>query len=185
LFAWICIVAWIPLLPESLATWVPRTSPEYRLARGTNVLVLALLAYVLTWNVRTLGPRGYDSLGRLLHIDQNWSLFTPEPPDDRGWYVVPVRLDDGRGFDFMTGKPITWDKPPLISAMYPDHRWRKYFLSLRADHRAAHRPYFAEYVCRSDPAIESVEIFYVFEAQRVEDRYKVSLLEYRCGTIGR
>jgi hypothetical protein len=214
LFPWICILAWIPLLPESLATRMRRRIPrsifepilawfqrapgrrperrperrEVRLARGTSVLVLALLAYVLAWNIRTLDleryqryfPREYSWLGRALHIDQHWALFTPEPPDDIGWFVVPVHLEDGRAFDYMTGEPITWEKPALISAMYRDHRWRKYFLSLRADERAAHRGYFAEFVCRSDPAIEAVEMFYVFEAERVEDRYRVVLLDHRC-----
>jgi hypothetical protein len=194
LFPWICIMAWIPLLPESLATRLHgmfQRSParrEYRLARGTSVLVLALLAYVLAWNIRSLDlerhqkwfPREYSLLGKVLHIDQNWRLFTPEPPDDIGWFVVPVLLADGRGFDYMTGKPITWDKPAMICAMYRDHRWRRYFLSLRSDERASHRPYFAEFVCRSDPAIEAVEIFYVFEAERVEDRYRVLLLEHHC-----
>jgi hypothetical protein len=199
LFPWICILAWIPLLPESLATrlrvvaWSRgATRPDtYRLARATRVLVLALLAYVLAWNIRTLDversqkdfPNAISWLGRALHIDQHWALFTPEPPDDIGWFVVPVRLENGQTFDYMTGEPITWDKPAMISAMYRDHRWRKYFLSLRADHRAAHRKYFAAFVCRSDPAIEAVEMFYVFEAERVEDRYRVVLLEHRCGEL--
>lgn len=207
LFPWICMMAWIPLLPESLATRLRAAMParivdpivgwfqdrpawrEARLGRGTSVLALALLCYVLAWNVRTLDlerhqkwfPREASWLGRALHIDQRWALFTPEPPTDNGWYVVPVYLENGRGFDHMTGKAVTWEKPGLISAMYADHRWRKYFLSLRDDTRVGHRRHFAEYLCRVYAGAESVDVFYVIDTGAPEDRYRLSFLEHRCG----
>jgi hypothetical protein len=206
LFPWICMLVWIPLLPESLATRLRAVLPvgilepvlawfqgrpamlEYRLGRMGSVLVIALLGYVLAWNIRTLDlerhqkwfPREASWLGRVLHIDQRWALFTPEPPSDNGWYVVPVYLESGLGFDYMTGGPITWEKPGLISAMYGDHRWRKYFLSLRDDTRVGHRRCFAEYVCRGYSGAEMVEMFYVVDTGRAEDRYRLLFIEHRC-----
>lgn len=207
LFSWICMMAWVPLLPESLATRARAVVParvfdpmlawfqsrpasrDYRLGRMASALVLALLGYVLAWNVRTLDlerhqkwfPREASWLGRVLHIDQEWALFTPEPPSDNGWYVVPVYLESGLAFDYMTGLPITWEKPGLISAMYRDHRWRKYFLGLRDDTRVEHRRRFAEYVCRVYPEAAAVEVFYVVDTQVPEDRYRLLFLEHRCG----
>jgi hypothetical protein len=206
LFPWICMMVWIPLLPESLATRLRVVIPvkivdplvawfqgrpawrDDRLGRGGSVLALALLGYVLAWNIRTLDLERHQKwferetswLGRVLHIDQYWALFTPEPPSDRGWYVVPVYLESGLGFDHMTGQPITWEKPALISRMYRDHRWRKYFLSLRDDTRVGHRRHFAEYVCRMHAEAERVEVFYVVDTEAPEDRYRLLFLEHRC-----
>lgn len=203
LFPWICMIMWIPLLPDGLAERGLAAVGERRRAaeqllelrppprepgRPLQVALALLLLYVLAWNIRTLDyarhqrwfPDGASVLGRALHLGQNWRLFTPEPPSDRGWFVVPVELRDGRSFDYMTRASVSWTKPARISALYPDHRWRKYFLNFRQAEHAAFRPAFAEHVCRLDPSFARVSVIYVLDADTVSERSSLMLLDQAC-----
>jgi predicted DCC family thiol-disulfide oxidoreductase YuxK len=156
-----------PLRPRRLTV---RTS---RLAHG---LALAAFGYVLWWNIATLPstapmPRAIRWIGQMLQISQRWDMFAPVPMKSDGWYVIPGMLADGRLVDLMRGGgPISWEKPALVSAMYPNQRWRKYLVNLHKKSYSAHRPLFARYICRNwntgaDPSrrLESLELIYMRE----------------------
>lgn len=106
---------------------------------GGSVIALALLAYVVMWNFRGLPddlksklswkwemPQSWNVLTKVIRLDQRWSMFAPIPMTGDGWYVMPAKLVDGRRIDLLTGKPVTWEKPALVSAQYIDQRWRKW-----------------------------------------------------------
>ena len=76
-------------------------------------------------------------------------MFAPGVGKLDGWYVVPGRLKDGSEVDlYLTriGENVTFRKPPLVSSIYPDQRWRKFLMNLLASPRF--RPSWADYICR-------------------------------------
>lgn len=155
------LTAWGPprLNPGSTAgaAFSPEPRMTARFANAVmNLLVLAVFAYTILWNIRelnfkTLEPvtmgRQYNLLGRALGIDQNWSMFSPIPRTEDGWVVMRGVLRDGTEvnlWDF--DKPLPWEKPALVSATYKTQRWRKYLDNLTTEPYGMHRIHFANWL---------------------------------------
>lgn len=103
--------------------------------------------YALAWNVRaadfdryvTYFPRSWNWIGEVTGLRQYWSMFSPKPMTDDGWYVFTARKVDGTVVDFRTRKRVTWEKPELVSSTYKNQRWRKYLMNLRLIKHKEHR----------------------------------------------
>jgi hypothetical protein len=163
-------------------------------------IVVFCILYVTAWNVRGLSdiylepgapepplreyakkmqpyfPRSIDTLGRALGLDQSWNLFAPSPARFKGWWAVVGTKEDGSKVDlFRGGKPVTGpleeDRPPLISATYPNGRWRNYMMVLGFDASGAVlRIPYAQYVCKQWNAshgpgerLKHIEMWYIEE----------------------
>jgi hypothetical protein len=51
--------------------------------------------------------------------------------------------------DFLdTDEAVQFEKPEMVSAMYPNQRWRKYLMNLWSKKYKKHRLYFGRYMCR-------------------------------------
>jgi hypothetical protein len=170
IFPWTDLVILIPFLPapvwdrlERLAgrTPPPARSPSPdggRFAPVLAVVAAVLLLYVLGDNVKGIlpdfpMPASLTDAGLRLRINQQWRMFTPSPPREDGWWVIPGRLADGRLVDLSAhGPALTWQKPALISANTA-LRWR-----------------FVDWTCRNwnrshPPAerLERVEMYFMTE----------------------
>jgi hypothetical protein len=164
-----------------------------------GVFCLTCLLYVFLWNLRTtnfgkysrLLPEAYNGFGYTLRLDQMWDLFAPKPLVDDGWYVVPAHLRNGEEIDLMTGGPVQWEKPPLVSVTYRNQRWRKYLLNLWQRDNAGHRLYFGRYLCRNWNAVhngretlQTFKIYFVKEetlsGAKVAPPEKVLLWDHNC-----
>jgi Vitamin K-dependent gamma-carboxylase/DCC1-like thiol-disulfide oxidoreductase len=132
-----------------------------RLGRWGQLFAGALLVYVVWWNLSNLGqsyppfratavPARLRTLGLILRLDQSWDMFSPWPQKDDGWYVIEGKLRDGRPVDLWNQKigNANWDKPSNIAAMYPNERWRKYFMNLYIADNSEYRLYYGRYLCR-------------------------------------
>ncbi|HEX5271397.1 MAG TPA: HTTM domain-containing protein [Gemmataceae bacterium] len=186
-FPWVCAVAWLALLPgrfwDRLASLFRRpqlpADPLPSASRLLNVLAASFLVYVFLWNLRTTDSRLW---GRVLParagfiattfgIDQEWNMFAPCPLKDGGWHVVQGDRPDGSVVDLLRdGAPVCWEQPELVSATYPNERWRKYLINLWARDNVAHRPLYARYLLRQwnarhkgQLAIDSVEVYFMLK----------------------
>ena len=95
-------------------------------------------------------------------------MFAPTPVREDGWYVVPGKLLDGRMVDVFTGRPLSWDRPKLIGDHYINRRWRRYLWTVTRADSAAHRKYFAAYLCRQwdrrhEEVLDSLDIILMHE----------------------
>jgi len=111
-----------------------------------DLLAAVLIYYVLLWNFRTLHagadfntcwatrffPTSDNWILEIPRLDQYWSMFSPMPLRDDGWYVTIATLADGSKIDVLTGKtPVdTSVTPPHLANQYHDERWRKYLMNL-------------------------------------------------------
>lgn len=164
IFPWVCAVSWLLFVPTWLWQRLPATLgaapppsgawPVGR-ARWVDAAAGLLLVYVTLWNLQGLGgsfqgllPRPLQSPGWALGLHQGWRMFTPGPPEDDGWYVMPGLLADDRTVDVWTGEPVAAGKPRLVSAQMRNPRWRKLLTNLwERDYEGA-RPLFTAYLCR-------------------------------------
>ncbi|MBI3927384.1 MAG: HTTM domain-containing protein [Armatimonadetes bacterium] len=145
-----------------------------------NLLVAALLVYVLAWNIDTITPRqvmpvGLHWIGYLVRIDQEWDMFSPHPLVDDGWYVIEARLADGRQVDlYRDGAELCWEKPARVASTFRNGRWRKYMMNLWWAVLEPHRLHYSRYLCRTwnashppDEQLTSFRIYFMLEKTRL------------------
>jgi len=122
-----------------------------------QMVVVLLMYYCLYWNFKSLyTTEQYDKgnlFAEMFRLDQWWGMFSPNPPKEYGWYVIPGELVNGKIVDLMPGsktpyKAPSFDKPSIISSQYPTQRWRKYLMNIQDVEHYDKRLYFAQYLCR-------------------------------------
>ncbi len=163
-----------------------------------NLFTLYLLGCVLLWNLNTLNPTLFGLpqyiiiINRSLGLDQYWGTFAASPSVDDGWYVIPGKLKDGTEVDlFRDGKPVSWEKPKLVSELYPTMYWLKYMEQLVSRKNPQYRPYYAQYLCRSWNSqhqglkqLDNLEINYMLEKTLPDYQNpkieKLFLLKHQC-----
>jgi hypothetical protein len=193
LFPWVCAVGWLAFLPknfwdnivpavqQSLRDFAfsrtPAPLPRLRernlvptksLAGGNhfaaNAIALAVLLFVVCWNVRTTDferhekwfPRKLNVFAQALRIEQYWSMFSPYPMHDDGWFVAPCRMSDGTEIDLITGRELDLQKPERVANLYPSQRWRKYSMNLRRDTHRAYRTGYVRWLIRQYEDAQSI-----------------------------
>lgn len=186
---------WLPRLDRTLPRR-PRTvlPAGYRqpAARGVQVFVALLLAFVLIWNAAALGyvasPPGVSAVAD--PGDRRWDMFAPNPRTNDGWFVVAGELETGEDVDAFLGGPVTYERPPELARTFPSHRWFVYLLELPGHGAEPLRAGFAEYLCRRWNAghsdrLEAVTVYWLHEPARLDGRTTVERIDlgrYECGT---
>ncbi len=205
LFPVISVLAWVPFIPgvawDGLAGAAPPPDerPVLHGSTAAGVGAFVLLAYVAWWNFGGLNPAwrvppSLRAVGLALRLDQRWALFAPAPLANDGWYVIPGRLAGGATVDlFRGGRALDWRKPALVSATYPNQRWRKYLMRLSRRRSAVYRPDYARYLCRWNEThdgrerLRGLHLYFMREVtleDRVARPHRVRLLRFRCPASG-
>lgn len=112
-------------------------SAYFQLSLPASGLVFALFTYVLFLNMcradgnvyANLKPGPLRWLGESAQLGQYWGMFAPRPHLFGGWLVMKGTLDDGTEVNlFHPEQGLA--RPEVISAMYPNQRWRKCLMNL-------------------------------------------------------
>lgn len=156
----------------------PAAAREVRWQIGDSWQRLAavFIALLLAWNLAGSGllpaatQRLLAPLMQGLRLDQSWSMDAPAPPKDDGWFVAAGRMADGREIDLLHpaagapdyGKPAAGQTDDGI-------RWRRLRERLASDAYAAHRPYYARWLCErwnagEQPRLASLKLIHVLES---------------------
>jgi len=125
-------LAWLlALTPSRLWGAQAPGPPRVESSRPALALALGLAGYVALWNVA-----GHPDLlvgmapaarapGSLLRLDQDWDVFSPDPPRYSSWWVVELVLDDGTRRDLLTGAPPRFERPEDLREVFPNaSHWR-------------------------------------------------------------
>ncbi len=181
------LAAWLPIpVEDTPANYSPRwyeKSPQLNLTVfiSTQVLCVLLMGYTVLWNFYELGgsykklmPKQTQVVGNITGLRQKWNMFGV-PPRRNGWFAGRAELADGSVVDILKdGASFTLEKPPVVSATFPNHRWRKMFRSLVRLNKRGHQRYrdgVAEYLVRhwnethsDEKQIVKFELYYVSES---------------------
>ncbi len=102
-----------------------------RMKRAGSALAAVFLV-LITWNnLASLKlesvqmPKFASHLVKILYLDQTWDMFAPYPIRNDGWFVIEAELQNGEQIDLWTQKPVTYEKPKLVSSTFPNSPWRK------------------------------------------------------------
>ncbi|AXQ29865.1 hypothetical protein D0B54_14790 [Solimonas sp. K1W22B-7] len=177
-------LAAVERLGDRLHGWLARTPAAAAAASGREVrweapeswqrCAAAFLLLVLAWNAASVGWLPSSTQAVLapilqpLRLDQSWNMDAPSPPRDGGWFVAAGRLEDGREIDLLRSEALAPDYSQ--PAIYDDGlRWRRLRERLALDAYAAHRPYYARWLCRQadsrdGPQLASVRLVQVLRA---------------------
>lgn len=146
------------------------TPPEAPLRRPLADLVpVLLIGYILAWNLGL--PELMRLPGRLLKIDQSWSLFAPAPGRDDGWWILTGMRDDGTVVNLLDeGRPIEERPPDSRSVVESGVRWRKLYRQLWVNKGGGLLSGYRVYLCRDwnarhegPYALRQVEMIYMLE----------------------
>ena len=216
LFPWIALAAMLPFLPaafwnkiswplERFETWWQQFAATLKKQFSNlaflrpwcgRLLALFCLIYVLVWNTENVNPqygvpRPLRWFGIMFGLDQRWAMFA-SPPQSGGWYVIQGKLKNESLVDlYKDGRPLSWEKPPLVSATFKDQYWRKYMESLLRPTHSKARLYFAQYLCREwngshkgDTLLRELKIYFMSEktlSNNPEAAPKIKLLwSHQC-----
>jgi Vitamin K-dependent gamma-carboxylase/Lipase maturation factor/DCC1-like thiol-disulfide oxidoreductase len=150
---------------------------KIRVSLVQNIAIVFFLVCALSWNLYSIAPNIFKIPTFIyrpsvaLALDQSWKMFAPYPAKNDGWYVIPGQLKDGTEIDvFKDGKPVSWEKPPLVSANYPDMYWIKYFEKIWRPEHQKHRVHYGRYLCRNwnsqhqgEKQLDRFEIYFMLE----------------------
>ncbi|MBT9316395.1 DCC1-like thiol-disulfide oxidoreductase family protein [Leptothoe spongobia] len=99
-------------------------------------------------NSRTL--QKLAPLGQATRLDQSWSIFSPGPPKDDGWYVgIGTTADGERVNSLQPRRDISFEKPSLKQRrrLYGNMQWRTYFINLGRQRGRLSWDSFGQYLC--------------------------------------
>lgn len=116
-----------------------------------SLAAAAAMAVVLTWNARSLAPKGapgweathrLDVVGNALRLDQGWNVYSPPGTND-GWFLAIGTLADGREVELRTDvSPPSFERPTDIADSYVDQRWQRFLFTMNTPRRKiVLRPY--------------------------------------------
>ncbi|MDZ4658855.1 MAG: HTTM domain-containing protein [Bythopirellula sp.] len=164
LFPYVCIVGFLAFLPAkfwecvlkqpagSAAGFQPPV-PTTRLARAGELSVLLLALVVSLWRcVNSVTPTWTPpevlrQVGYAFRWNQSWQMFTDLNPHDEGWFVFHAQFVDGTSVDLLTGAtPVSYKQPELVSATFPNMRWRKLCTNMRGKNVQLIATYLGEYL---------------------------------------
>ena len=175
-FPWICIVYWLCLLPAPAWDGLDAVLARARPAAGAvplrgvgswtaNAVAAVLLLYVVALNVRRLdgwhaqvgGPPVWH-LGRVVGLDQYWTMFAPHPYLFSRFTRLEGHLADGRVVNLEhPGEPFHEATPAAQGDTYPDQYWRRCCCSMFEQNDAVHQKGFALYFARQWDATHGPE----------------------------
>jgi hypothetical protein len=151
-FAFISVVAMLPWFPIGNDTAPRQVEPRSRWHPVTTALSLSLL--VASFDVIGVLHRGVavapalQSLRALLHLNQHWEMYAPNPRHQSGFALVFVHTADGRELDALTASAATWEPPSSPWHPFARQRWIGYLLALRESHNVPRRRAFVRAFCR-------------------------------------
>jgi predicted DCC family thiol-disulfide oxidoreductase YuxK len=132
--------------------------PRDTIPLPANLLLVAcfmLLAWGLSFGPDIVRPDSVSGIYRarlasMTSLGQRWTLFSPYPMLDDGWFVIEgVRRKGGR-VDVWSGngKP-TEAKPVDFTRVWPNTQWVKYLVTIIQTGDSEYRVYFGRYLCRT------------------------------------
>jgi hypothetical protein len=75
-----------------------------------------------------MAPAWWARVAGDLGLDGGYSMFTPNPQSDDGWFVLRGVMNNGQDVNVLTGaSPASTAKPADVPATYIDQRWGSYF----------------------------------------------------------
>jgi hypothetical protein len=173
---------WAVFLSKISAPWMRGSPAGYSALNNIEkgFVIVCLIAAVL-FNIEGMQkfppflPRVVMQFIYAVRINQSWAMFSPQPSQTTGWYVLEAGKKDGTKIDLATGgRVVSYEKPVDVSVLYGNCRWRKFQNNIGRREFARYRKFYADYLCRrwnaghkGDP-VDHLSLIY-FEQRNFDD----------------
>ncbi|SHK83127.1 Vitamin K-dependent gamma-carboxylase [Reichenbachiella agariperforans] len=185
MFPWLGMILWVAVIPSGFWEWFTRRDRSSKIWDKYNIefqshwrgrwsfIAASLFLFVMIYSgMRSKKVIPYQThLSRFVRqsrLNQSWNLFGGPKKSD-GWLVIEAQLSDGTWVDFLQGgDSVTWKKPAVCSAMYPNHRQRKFYKNLRTG-RGVSRTKYLDWAMQSwnenhrENPVKDAAIYYMSE----------------------
>lgn len=128
---------------------------KYRLNRFEKALGAFLLALVIGWNIEGYVEdrdwyigEPFDQIMFSLHLNQGWAMFAPHPQRSDGWWVMEGNLKNGKPWDALNNKEVSFKRPESFYSTYTSEDWRKFLDNLQSSREDAYLLGLGRYLCR-------------------------------------
>ena len=123
---------------------------------------------VMTLLRRVTNSRTLQSLapfGQATRLDQSWSIFSPGPPKDDGWYIGVGTTADGDQVNVLQPRDISFEKPSLKqrTQLYRNMQWRTYFINLSRQKGQLSWESFGQYLCSRRDKLQVTKLTFMDE----------------------
>lgn len=114
-----------------------------------------LLTVIVAWNIEGyvedrkwyIGSP-FDEIMFALQINQGWAMFAPHPQRSDGWWVMEGKLKNGKSWDALNNKEVTFDRPESFFATYSSDDWMKFMDNLQATRDEGYLRLLGKHLCR-------------------------------------
>jgi HTTM domain len=126
---------WSPEDVEPVEKTQPTDKPGgYTLTPLERGFALFVVSYILVVNILSVKygsklPGWTFQIARVTYQHQHWHLFAPQPFREDGWFILELTDDSGQTW-FTLGDENSASKPTLVSAQFPNQRWRRWLQNL-------------------------------------------------------
>jgi hypothetical protein len=141
---WERLAIWFPRCRQSMQSLGLKVSQIVRVSNKVkwelkessitgSVAVGICLLVVFVYNIQGLYEDSNDryqsqhveNFVKVLRLDQRWSMFSPNPSRNDGWFVCWAKLSNGDTVDLFSREKFTWQKPENVREHIPNRRWGK------------------------------------------------------------
>jgi hypothetical protein len=169
-FPFICAVLWFSLMPtavwDMIERWISRSPSRISTggvenftrigSKATNAIVAFLLLYVVWMNMLRLenptakvGAFPLSHLGKVLGLDQYWTMFAPRVAPFGSWLRLEGDQVDGSVVNlYQPGQPFAEELPYAEGTTYPNQYWRRCVVTMFEAFDPAHHEGFARYFAK-------------------------------------
>ncbi len=173
LFPWICMIAWLPLLPsfvwnkKPIEKLVPSWRPWNALSwpqHASQLFCSMVLMLVVIWNVSNIDSPIINNLrspliaqlGFQMGINQHFQMFGI-PPAENPWFVYEAQLADGTKIDIFRNRDVDLKRPEWGRTAFPNFHWCHLHRNALHKHNAFVRQPLLDYAVRKWDAEHKAE----------------------------
>jgi hypothetical protein len=143
---------------------------KFRLNKFERYFGAFLLMLIISWNIEGYVKERkwyigspFDEIMFTLHFQQGWAMFAPHPQRSDGWWVMDGILKNGKKWDALNNKEVTFERPKDIYETFQSDDWRKFLDNLQGTRDNGALLALGRYLCRKwnteHPKEESLQSF--------------------------
>lgn len=114
-----------------------------------------IIALVVLWNIEGyvtdrkwyIGSP-FDEIMFMFQLNQGWAMFAPHPQRVSGWWIMEGHLRDGRTWDALNNKEVSFQSPDDFYDTYPSDDWRKFLDNLSGSRDTTYLNLLGKHLCR-------------------------------------
>lgn len=129
---------------------------RYKITYLEKIFGYFIVSLVVLWNIEGyVKPKSwyigapFDQVMFTFQLDQGWAMFAPHPQRSDGWWVMEGNLKNGKSWDALNNKEVTFATPENWHESYKTDNWKKLLDNIQSSRDDFHLLWLGKYLCRT------------------------------------